>query len=79
MIKSMTGVVSGVTGETFVLVDEAQRRHTFALALDISLEAGDLRELQREGTRVTVDYDDDTPASHVAHRVFVPPSPATRH
>ena len=79
MIKSMNGVVSGVTGETFVLTDEAQRPHTFALALDISLEAGDLRELQREGTRVTVNYDDDTPATHVAHRVFVPPSPATRH
>jgi hypothetical protein len=79
MNKSMTGVVTAVTGETFVLTDEARRRHTFALALDISLEAGDLRELQREGTRVTVDYDDDTPASHVAHRVFVPSSPATRH
>ena len=79
MIKTMTGIVSAVTGETFVLVDEAQRRHTFALALDISLEAGDLRELQREGTRVTVDYDDDTPASHVAHRVFVPPSSPSRH
>ena len=74
MDKSMTGVVTQVMDEGFELADPADRHHIFRLSPDVSLEAGDLRRLQRDGTRVTVDYDDDTPDAHVAHRVFATPA-----
>ncbi|HET9581063.1 MAG TPA: hypothetical protein VFP44_24770 [Usitatibacter sp.] len=73
MDKSITGILTGVSGERFELSDDANRRHVFMLAMDASLEAGELPALQRDGTRVTVDYDDDTPDAHIAHRIFATP------
>ena len=73
MDKSISGVVTEVSGERFELADEANRRHVFMLAMDASLEAGELPQLRRDGTRVTIDYDDDTPDTHIAHRVFAAP------
>ena len=78
MDKSITGVVKRVDGESFVLSDDAMAEHVFGLAMDVSLEAGELTRLQREGTRVVVDYDDDTPSLHVAHRIFAAPQRAAR-
>ncbi len=78
MDKSVTGVVTQVGDERFELADDADRRHVFMLALDASVEGGQLRDLQRERTRVIVDYDEDTPGDvvRVAHRVcpLVPPA-----
>ncbi len=68
--QSITGVVTRLDGETFELADEAGRTHLFTLAIDISVEAGELQRLQRQGTRVVVEYDDETPHAHIAHRVF---------
>lgn len=54
----------------FELADDANNRHRFAIAMDASLDAGDLPRLERDGTRVVVVYDEDTPNIAVAHRVF---------
>ncbi len=76
--KSVTGVLTRVDGEHFELADDERRSLLFTLAMDVSLEAGDLNQLRRDGTRVVVDYDDEMPAStpHVAHRIFRAPPPA---
>lgn len=71
--QSITGVVMRIAGEEFELADDAGNRHVFHVAMDISLEAGALPDLQRDGRRVAVDYDDETPSGHVAHRVFAAP------
>lgn len=71
--QTITGIVTRLADEGFELADDAGNRHVFHVAMDISLEAGELRELQREGRRVAVDYDDETPSAHIAHRVFAAP------
>ena len=72
--QSITGVVTRLEDEAFELADDAGNRHVFVVAMDISLEAGELPRLQREGARVVVEYDDETPEAHVAHRVFNAPA-----
>lgn len=76
MHKSVTGVVIAVAGERFELLDDARRRHVFMPAMDASLEAGELPDLQRRGSRVTVEYDEDLPEGEVrvAHRVLAAPA-----
>jgi hypothetical protein len=70
-MKSMTGVLTVVQEESFRLSDDSNHSHRFTLALDASLEAGQLRQLSRSGARVTVQYDDvPDEITHVARRVF---------
>ncbi len=71
--RTTTGTATGPTGEQFEIADDSGNRHVFHVAMDITLEAGDLRDLQRDARRVVVDYDDETPSGHVAHRVFAAP------
>ena len=75
----ITGTVTKVDSLHFELADDANTPHLFAIAMDASLEAGELPALQRDGTRVVVDYDDDTPDIHVAHRVFRAPPTSAPH
>jgi len=71
----ITGRVVGLGETHFELADEADHRHRFGVAMDVQLEAGELARLEREGTRVVVVYDDNTPEP-VAYRVFAAPRAA---
>lgn len=70
----VTGQVVRLDELHFELADDANKRHRFAIAMDALLDAGDLAQLERDGTRVVVVYDEDTPDIPVAHRVFRAPS-----
>jgi hypothetical protein len=72
--QSITGTITRLHDEEFELADDAGDKHRFHVAMDIALDAGPIPELQRDGRRVVVDYDDETPAGHVAHRIS--PAPA---
>ena len=70
----ITGRVVKLDELHFEVADDADNRHRFAIAMDAVMEAGELRQLERDRTRVVVVYDEDTPDIAVAHRVF--PAPA---
>ena len=75
--QSIAGVVTRLDGETFELADDAGHRHVFAIAIDLSDDDGTLQQLQREGRRVLVEYEIETPAGPIAHHVTpLPPAPA---
>ena len=67
--QSMTGVLTRLDGEAFELADDAGNRHVFAIAIDLAAGDGTLHQLQREGRRVLVEYEVETPAGPIAHQV----------
>jgi hypothetical protein len=72
---SLAGNVVRVDDESFEIADDGGNRHMFHVAIDMSIDGPTLTQLQREGMRVVVEYDDETPAGHMAHRVFPAPRP----
>ncbi len=74
-MKRATGRIVVVQENRFRLVTEAGRAHLFILAHDAAVEAQDLPPLQREQTRVTVDYSDSPDRiAFIAHRLTDDPA-----
>ena len=74
----ITGRVVGLNEQYFELLDDANQRHRFAVAMDAYLEAGELAKLREEGTRVVVVAHADMPGLPVAYRVFEAPAASAR-
>jgi hypothetical protein len=65
-----TGTITLVQEERFQLACDDGRQRLFILAHGASLERGELVRLQRERTRVEVEYDDPRGlVAHTAHRL----------
>ena len=74
--QSITGVLTHLDGEAFELADDAGNRRVFAIAIDLATEPGTLQDLHREGRRVLVEYEEETPAGPIAHHVTAAPPQA---